>query len=71
MKTFVWNNVLTDWTSGMVVVMADSLEEAQEMACNRVYGGLKDSKEYKNDILWNQPVIYENEKGVEYVWGGG
>ena len=31
MKMFVWENVLTDWTSGLVCVLAENLEQAVEL----------------------------------------
>ena len=69
MKMFIWHDVLTDYTSGMIAVFANSLEEAQEMARKECYS--YNMEDFPQDILNNTPIIYDNTAGIEYVVGGG
>ena len=62
MKMFVWDGVLTDYTSGMIVVLANSLEEAREVA-------MKTDK-YVGKETTADPTVYETPSCV-YVYGGG
>ena len=32
MKLYVWRDVLTDWSSGVIVAMAHDVEEARQLA---------------------------------------
>lgn len=79
MKMFVFEGVLTDWTSGMAVIAAKSLEHAQQLAFAEF--GL----DYKNETLadflkredgFMEATWYPLGKGVEagvlhHVYGGG
>lgn len=62
MKLFVWHNVLTDYTDGVMFAFANNVEEARKVIledCNYVGGE-----------LYQEPSIYENSVGFA-IWGGG
>lgn len=63
-KMFVWHNVLTDYTSGMVCILAHDFEEAINIA----------KKEFDNyiveDFAGKHYEVYSEPHG-EYVYGGG
>jgi hypothetical protein len=62
LKMYVWDNVLTDWTSGLIVVLATSLEEARDLAC-------KDLGYVYRPIMTDTPDIYDSPMAV-HVYGG-
>lgn len=62
MKLFVWHNVLTDWTDGVMFAYANNVEEARKMI-------LLDCS-YVGKDLDQEPSVYENPVGFA-VWGGG
>jgi hypothetical protein len=82
-KMYVWEDVLTDYTSGVVVVMAKSVEEARKIAHDyQDSDDLRDLstvKSYSFDCdcaicvdLRKEPThIYENQDAVVVCWGGG
>lgn len=68
MKVYIWEDVLRDYTEGMIVVVASSLKEAREAAlneCNYLPQG---------DIT-KKPTIIDPAKiktpRAFLVWGGG
>ena len=63
LKMYVWEGVLTDWTSGLVACMATSVEEARSLACASL--GRED-----REIMTEEPEIYDSPSCV-YVYGGG
>ena len=63
LKMYVWEDILTDWTSGLIVVLVTSLEEARDLACENV-------GHYHGEIRNRTPDIYDSPKSV-HVWGGG
>jgi hypothetical protein len=69
LNLYVWEDVLTDYTSGMVVAIAYSLEEAQETLDSSVRFSLENS----GDL--NKPDIIELSPGRAaaswHCWGGG
>ncbi|QPV64500.1 hypothetical protein I7X12_07780 [Halosimplex litoreum] len=65
MKTYVWTGVLTDWTSGMAVVTAASVEDAQLKMLND-----PDLPDYvKQELAAVTPTELASGK-VEYIYGG-
>jgi hypothetical protein len=78
-KLFVFDDVLCDYTEGMAVVVAESLEQAQDLVLK--YFGMADSVKELLESGYNcgfsKPVgVYELPDGVEagvmhYVYGGG
>ena len=71
MKLFIINNVLADWTSGMVVIAAENKEQCRELF-------IKEFSEYHADEFdkYARFTVIESvgldEAGVvEYVYGGG
>lgn len=65
MKLFVWDGVLTDYTSGIMFAVAASVEEARVK--------LLEVCEYiPKDDLRREPAVYDCSEPVAYVcWGGG
>ena len=64
LKLYIWTGVLTDWTSGMIVALAESKEAALELVKNEC------GKSEFNEASANEPKVYENPH-AECVWGGG
>ena len=65
MKVFVWENVLTDYTSGMMVAIAPTIEEARAAL-------LKECSYIQEDDLNQQPKELDLSEAVGFVcWGGG
>ncbi len=62
LKMYVWDDVLQDWTSGLIVVLAESLEQARELAC-------KDLGYVYQPIMDRLPDIYDSPVAV-HVHGG-
>lgn len=62
MKLFVWHNVLTDWTDGVMFAYANNVEEARKMV-------LQDCG-YVGKDLDQEPSVYTKPAGFA-VWGGG
>jgi hypothetical protein len=64
LKMYVWHNVLTDYTSGMVCISAHNFEEAIEVA-------KRDFPTYVvEDFAGKDYDVYSETHG-EYVYGGG
>lgn len=64
LKMFVWNDVLTYWTSGMVCILAHNFEEAINIA-------KKDFESYIVENFAGKPYEVYSEPHGEYVYGGG
>jgi hypothetical protein len=69
MKLFVWKNVLSDYTDGIMFAYAGNLEEAKGLILSN-FG--KDWE--KRNLQWvfenKKPEIYETPYGFA-LWGGG
>jgi hypothetical protein len=64
LKIYVWDNVLCDYTPGMIVVIASSLEKAKAIA--------KERHPSETDIESDQPSIQDIKEGyVAECYGGG
>ena len=65
MNIYVFRDVLTDWTSGMIVVRASSAEEAVTVV----------GKEFPDEHVCAEDVILVSPDGpaevISYVYGGG
>lgn len=64
LKLFVWHDVLTDYTSGMVCIMAYNFEQAIELARNEF-------PTYILEDFAGKPYKVYAEPQAEYVYGGG
>uniref|UniRef100_A0A6M3KTW6 Uncharacterized protein n=2 Tax=viral metagenome TaxID=1070528 RepID=A0A6M3KTW6_9ZZZZ len=70
LKLFVWTNVLTDYSSGVVFALAETAEEAIQMLKegelgdhHALFDGIK--------IDGQSPKVYDNEKMAYHLWGEG
>jgi len=62
LKMFVWSeDVLTDYSDGMICVLAHSIEEAKEVLS-------LDSASLLQEVEGKEPIVYE-EPSVVYVYG--
>lgn len=64
MKLFVWEDVLIDYTGGVMFALADSVEEARAAILKE-----NDFSTVRED-LQQEPKVYETVVGFA-VWGGG
>lgn len=64
LKLYVWENVLTDYTSGIMFALASSPEEARK----KILGG-QFSAIMKADLM-AEPQVFTKPVGFA-VWGGG
>ena len=65
MKVFVWEDVLTDYTSGMMVAIAPTIEEARAVL-------LKECSYIPEGDLNQQPKVFDLSESDAFVcWGGG
>lgn len=63
MQLFVWDNVLCDYTDGLMFALAHSVEEARDLLREEVYD---------SDDLQQEPTVYDLTTPVyRAVWGGG
>ena len=63
LKMFVWEGVLTDWSDGIVCVLASNLEEAIKLIIK------KDSTAASSMDMSKVKVIEKPEAFI--IWGGG
>jgi hypothetical protein len=64
-KVFVWDNVLTDYTSGVMFAVARSVEEARTAL-------LRECNYIPKSDLNEEPQVYAlSELPARVVWGGG
>ncbi len=69
MKLFVWEDVLADYTSGMVVAIAKDVDEARRVAINT-----SDTSRWMASELTNDPQVVELDDPKAKAWivyGGG
>ena len=75
MKMYIFDEVLSDYTNGMVMIAADSLEQAQYIAFQEFNGMEKEFQDFLKEG-WDQVAgIYalagKVEAGIKhYVYGG-
>lgn len=65
LKLFVWRDVLTDWTSGVMFAYAPDVETARRMLCEGEPEGGAVSTE-----LTAEPEVWGTANCMK-VWGGG
>jgi len=79
MKIYVWEEVLHDYTAGLVVVLAPDLETARKMACEAT-GSVYREPGDREDLIWlnefirKDPEIFDpltSDPQTWFVHGGG
>jgi len=65
LKLYVWNNVLTDWTSGVMFALARSPEHARKIILAK-----SGYDTVRADLEANEPEEVTKAEGF-MVWGGG
>jgi hypothetical protein len=68
LKLYVWENVLTDYTDGVMFALAESVEEARSLILTE--WGYTESKGTVWQDLQKEPQIVETPAGF-LCWGGG
>jgi hypothetical protein len=73
MKLYVWDDVLTDYTSGIMFALAESVEQArEELRCERGCSTRAGCDCLVCVELKSEPSVYDGTRPVGYiVWGGG
>lgn len=66
LKVYVWEDVLRDYSSGMVVIIAHNLDEAREVFLKKY----PDEQYILNDFF-GSPHEVVTEPDAFYVYGGG
>lgn len=67
LKLFVWEGVLTDYTSGVMLALAEDVDEARQL----IYPGWTPETSGTRAIdLRAEPKVHDGPVGF-YVWGGG
>ena len=71
MKLFILNNVLSDWTSGMAVIAAESKEQCRELFIKEV--GEYYADEFDNCAKFTviESVGLDEAGVISYEYGGG
>jgi len=67
LKLYVWEGVLTDWTSGMAVALASSPEEAKAQL---IKAGVYEHSWDGLKLDGVEPYVTEEPSGF-FVYGGG
>lgn len=67
LRLFVWEDVLTDWTSGVMFALAHDVDEARRLI-DPTFDPSKDDQ--KTSDLKQEPSVYDSPIGFA-VWGGG
>ena len=80
LKMFVWLNVLEDYTSGMIAVLAEDVDQARKIAMEKICsktsfpGVLGELSEFgrtkvRKDLS-KEPTEVHLEPAAAFVWGG-
>jgi len=69
-KLYVWHHVLTDYTSGMIVIHARNLNEAYEIA-SKQQRKKENYTPLMNEIGSKKPNKIISKGGIDWVYGGG
>ena len=64
LKLFVWEGVLTDYTSGVMFALATDVEDARKQIMKKENGSTA-----KADLM-SEPLVITKSEGFA-VWGGG
>jgi hypothetical protein len=78
LKLYVWEDVLTDYTSGVMFALASSVEEARDTILKKesedTFNKMKAGKPFYHGCVWQglqgEPSVWETAVGFA-VWGGG
>ena len=70
-KLYVWEDVLADWTSGMIVVVASSDAEAMKLVEKNVGRPSSDDLKVDGQLPTIIPLGEVKEPALWYVYGGG
>jgi hypothetical protein len=65
LKLYVWDEVLTDWTSGIIFALAKSEEQARELVMEE-----NGESEYVRKEIAKAPKVYTTPM-ASLTWGGG
>lgn len=68
LKLFVWEDVLTDYTSGVMFTLAPDVETARKIL--QEASGFTSPGNSVEEDLKAEPLVVESPKGF-LVWGGG
>jgi hypothetical protein len=66
LKLFVWQDVLVDWTSGIIFALAENENQAREMVVANYSG----TTEIVCREMGKPPEVYDEPVGFA-LWGGG
>jgi len=66
LKLFIWEGVLTDYTSGMVAILAKDLEHAR-----KVFKKKFPNEDYVLNDFFGKPHEVVKKADAFYVYGGG
>ena len=70
LKLFIWEDVLTDHTSGIAFALAESVEEAREIIfAKKMEESGYIGTTFETDLA-SEPKVINNKEGF-YIWGGG
>jgi hypothetical protein len=70
LKLFIWENVLTNHTSGIAFALAENLEEARKVILDKCEKECGYTPKTLQIDLASEPKVIDNSEGF-YVWGGG
>ena len=70
MKLFIINNVLSDYTSGMVVIAAESKDQCRELFIKEVGDYYADEFDNCATFTVIESVGLDEAGVIEYVYGG-
>lgn len=68
LKLFVWENVLTDYSDGIMFALAETVEQAREVIIKKDPGAYFKGGVMHNDLL-KEPKIIDTAEGF-LLWGG-
>ena len=69
MKLFIWKKVLTDYTDGVILALADNVEDARKIIIEN-YSESWGLQSVKLSIYDNEPEVHEEQYSF-VLWGGG
>ncbi len=70
LKLFVWEDVLEDYTSGVMFALAENVEEARKVIMDKCEKEDSYTSKTLQVDLASEPKVIDNSEGF-YVWGGG
>lgn len=68
LKLYVWEDVLTDYTSGVIFALAENLTEAKRQVLKKTEKYSQDR--IKKEMKYTKPKIVTDPEGF-LIWGGG